>query len=258
MFFLQSTFTSLVHAHAGRTQGQANRCFARLLAAICASVIQSRLNIKAMIDPVLNFNVVVIVLVFIVLMQGCTDRDREIVDIEFEVASVGFSIPSSFLSYSDDYNGGIQDTITINTLYPSMTADVDRRSKNRRVGKGIRILLHSRGTSSKDAWHRASNFLGNKIIGEKEIYGLTKHLTKGSVLFDKYTYSRGGEILMFISCPKRKVPENIIMCVNRYKIINDNIYVSYLFEERLLSDFIAVDSKVEEFILGIKTVSSVE
>lgn len=190
-------------------------------------------------------------LIVLFLLQSCTDSKHIIKDVKFKVNTVDFIISSSFLSYSDDFNGGSQETVTINATYPGMKPDLDKSINNLGLGKGVRILLSHRHASPSDAWGRFSKFLGDKIIGTEIVHGLTKHLTPKTELFDHYTYSKGHEIVMIISCPKRSSPHNRILCKNNHKIINDNIYVSYLFSERLLSEVSRVDSRVEKFILGI-------
>ncbi len=192
------------------------------------------------------------VLITLLISQGCTDSKQEIVNIDFKVASVDFRIPSSFLSYSDDYNGGVQDTITINAAYPSMKPSLAEFSNSLGAGRGGRILLHSRGTSSVDAWRSFTEFRGHKIIGTEKIFELTKHLTVDASLLDRYTYNKNNEVFMMISCPKRTAPHNIIICSNKHKVINEKIYVSYIFEESLLSDIEALNYRVENLILGFK------
>jgi hypothetical protein len=190
----------------------------------------------------------------IIFLLGCSwekepDLERMI---EFDLSGLKLSIPSDFLSYPDDFDGGMQKTITINFNYPSMEPFSKAKVTNAstlRAGRGVRVLIHNKATSAADAWDSIIEYRRKSIIGTEEVGGFVKYKTKEESLLEYFVYQLGAEDMKIISCPKRKSKANIIICKNSHKTLNGNIFLSYLFEKRLLKDIEVLDQRIENLIL---------
>ena len=188
------------------------------------------------------------ILFFLVILffLGCADENP---NGRIRVLDEDYLIPQSYLTYLDDFSGGNQSTVTINAIYPQMSPQLGNKEEHIesvRIGKGLKIILKSHGTSPLESWNNIYRYRKNLIVGYEKSSDLTRYLTKKTSMFEYYTFTNNNNVFQLVTCPKRKSVHNFILCRNDHKTINDEIYVTYLFSDKLLSEVKLVDKSVEE------------